>query len=222
MHADRAVAAIFRSDALAPRDHWATGRARFGDHPPAAARASGRRSTLWAALAAGTLAVMTAGCGAAPAGGSGSGTQTGVTLAYAQCLRAHGVADFPDPKGSGPMTRRGGNGHLTIDGVTLKESPEQFQTAQQACRQYLASGPAGGQPSPQAQQAAVAFSQCMRAHGLPNFPDPTFDHGVTFNSPPGFDPNAPQVKAAQSACQSLLPGPSGSGATAGGKSGGDG
>jgi len=45
----------------------------------------------------------------------------------------------------------------------------------------------------------LAFSACMRSHGLANFPDPGGE------LPPGMDPNSLQYQAAQRACQLLLP-----------------
>jgi hypothetical protein len=57
---------------------------------------------------------------------------------------------------------------------------------------------------------ALAFSRCMRSHGVPDFPDPDTNGGITINSggPGGknLGPNAPAFKAAQKACQSLAPG----------------
>ena len=55
----------------------------------------------------------------------------------------------------------------------------------------------------------VAYSQCMRSHGMPNFPDPT--GGV----PPKVTAqelgvSSSQLQAAQRACQSLLPATGGS------------
>src|SRR5262245_3948815 len=56
--------------------------------------------------------------------------------------------------------------------------------------------------------ALVAFSACMRKNGVPKFPDPqVVGRGLrlSFGSENGIDPNAPQFKRAQSACQKLLP-----------------
>ena len=57
-------------------------------------------------------------------------------------------------------------------------------------------------PRPSAQQQLtddVKFAQCMRSHGLPNFPDPTNSDGrvvfVISISRDGFDPHSPQVLA---------------------------
>jgi hypothetical protein len=54
-------------------------------------------------------------------------------LAYAKCMRSHGVPDFPDPSSSGP---------LAIDPGQLDPNSPQFKAADQACKQYL---PGGGQ-----------------------------------------------------------------------------
>jgi hypothetical protein len=50
-------------------------------------------------------------------------------------------------------------------------------------------------------------AQCMRSHGVPNFPDPTESNGgqaIGFHVS-GIDPNSPQFQAAQKACRSLSP-----------------
>jgi hypothetical protein len=62
-----------------------------------------------------------------------------------------------------------------------------------------AAAPVNGAPS------GVAFSRCMRANGVPNFPDPSPGGGLTFNAA-GINPSAPAVKAAHAKCQKLLPG----------------
>jgi hypothetical protein len=48
----------------------------------------------------------------------------------------------------------------------------------------------------------------MRAHGVPNFPDPTGQSGggFSFSLPQGVDPRSPQFQAADQACKSQLPG----------------
>jgi hypothetical protein len=69
------------------------------------------------------------------------------------------------------------------------------------------SGGSGSQNNPR-QAALVAFSACMRQHGLPNFPDPKavgHGYGLTIGSENGLDPNSPQFKTAQQTCKKLLP-----------------
>ena len=69
----------------------------------------------------------------------------------------------------------------------------------------------GGGASQGPAAAAFAFSRCMRTHGATNFPDPqvTTSPGQTKISirAVGKANQSPQFKAAQQACQHLLPGP---------------
>ena len=82
-----------------------------------------------------------------------------------------------------------------------------MQTAQKACQSLAPGGADGGGTVSAAQQAAaLKFSACMRSHGVPNFPDPTFSGGGVQLHVTGIDPNSPQMIAAQKACQSLQPG----------------
>jgi hypothetical protein len=54
---------------------------------------------------------------------------------------------------------------------------------------------------------AVKFSACMRTHGVTNFPDPTpGGGGIHIQAGSGVEPFSPSFKAAQHACQKLLPG----------------
>jgi hypothetical protein len=49
-------------------------------------------------------------------------------------------------------------------------------------------------------------AQCMRSHGVPDFPDPTFrDNSVTFDTPPNIDPNSSQAKSAEAICVKRIP-----------------
>jgi hypothetical protein len=52
-------------------------------------------------------------------------------------------------------------------------------------------------------QKALAFSRCMRNHGLPNFPDPTSSGALPKFSQQEL--NTPKFRAAERACQHLLP-----------------
>jgi len=78
----------------------------------------------------------------------------------------------------------------------------------QACRKYL---PGGGPPSLTPAQAAewaqamTKFAGCMRANGVPSFPDPSSDGRF----PPGtltkLDVTSPLVQKAFKACEPLEP-----------------
>ena len=70
----------------------------------------------------------------------------------------------------------------------------------------------GGQISPAQQHRAMAdglrMARCMRAHGIKDFPDPNGQGAIGIKVSPGsdLDPNNPQFKAANAACQHLMPG----------------
>jgi hypothetical protein len=125
---------------------------------------------------------------------------------FAQCMRTHGEPEFPEPV-EGGIRIHNHNGH-----GPNPESP-QFQAAEKACSKYA---PAKVAPSP-AQQAkmqeqALKFSECMRSHGVPNFPDPKFSSSgggvrvtLEIGKSGGINPGSPQFQAAQKACQSVSP-----------------
>jgi hypothetical protein len=118
---------------------------------------------------------------------------------FSACMRKHGITNFPDPNGQGVISISSGMG---ID----PGSPE-FQSARTACMKLL---PNGGQPTPaqiaKLQQQMLAFSACMRAHGLKDFPDPS-NGGLQIRVHPGsdLDPSNPTFQKAQQACQKDLP-----------------
>ena len=65
---------------------------------------------------------------------------------------------------------------------------------------------AAGAPGKYAQ--ALAYSRCMRAHGLPAFPDPkqTAGGGIEISSGrSGLDPATPVYVSAEQSCRRLLP-----------------
>jgi hypothetical protein len=115
--------------------------------------------------------------------------------AFAACMRTHGVPNFPD------------SGRIDVGGG-IDPGSSQFRAAQEACRGLLPQG-GGGVVSAKDQAAFLAFSACMRSHGVPNFPDPDFSGGgVTIDAGAGGgpDPSSPQFQAAQKACGHFLPG----------------
>jgi len=65
----------------------------------------------------------------------------------------------------------------------------------------------GGEPiTDQDQTDYLKAAQCMRAHGVPEFPDPVFANGgVHFTAPAGLDTHSPQVLRAEATCRRLIP-----------------
>jgi hypothetical protein len=58
--------------------------------------------------------------------------------------------------------------------------------------------------SPTASSQAVAYSHCVRSHGVPNFPDPTTRGGVPKVTPQQLGVSNSQLQVAQRACAQLL------------------
>jgi hypothetical protein len=127
-------------------------------------------------------------------------------VAYSACVRAHGVPNFPDPK----ITTHG-NGVSMAIGInpSISGNPH-FKSAQQACSKLLpGGGPGGGsnhQITPQEQTQYLKAAACIRSHGIPNFPDPTFSGGGVHIAHQGLNESSPAFKAAVQACESLIPG----------------
>jgi hypothetical protein len=117
---------------------------------------------------------------------------------FSACMRAHGEPNFPDPSSQG--TVQFGSG---ID----PRSPR-FRVALSACRKLL---PADFGQAPTAAQLArvqkqlVAFSNCMRAHAITDFPDPSGGELPEIRPMGDLDPNSPQFQTAYDACKRDIP-----------------
>jgi hypothetical protein len=123
-------------------------------------------------------------------------------LAYSECMRDNGVPDFPDPEENGDGGIRLG---MPGDGSLDPES-EEFQAAEEACKDLTPGPKEGATIDPEAYEAMVAYSECMRDNGVPEFPDPQEGGGIIMRGGEmGFDPNSEEFKAAQEACEDLRP-----------------
>ncbi|SDL34625.1 hypothetical protein SAMN05216298_3536 [Glycomyces sambucus] len=60
-------------------------------------------------------------------------------------------------------------------------------------------------------EEALAYSECMRDNGVPDFPDPQQNDGggITLGLPEGMDPESEEFAAAEAACEDMRPGPDG-------------
>lgn len=113
-----------------------------------------------------------------------------------QCIRQHGIPNFPDPTVA------------SFDKRALRAAPSSVANqALTACRTALAqAGISLGGPNPQVTtqqqiQKLLALARCIRSHGVPNFPDPNPTTG-DFGRPPGI--SFPQLLAAARACRPLV------------------
>ncbi|NJP97061.1 hypothetical protein HCN51_47860 [Nonomuraea sp. FMUSA5-5] len=133
-----------------------------------------------------------AGTTASPA----AGASTGDPLAFAACMRANGMPDFPDPQpGKGPALS-----------PELVDSP-QFKTAEKSCKQYQPSAPAK-QPAPDDSwpiSDKLKYAKCMRDNGVPSFPDPDDNGGFIFPQNGTVDPASEPFKKAEQTCKQYQP-----------------
>ncbi|HTW97156.1 MAG TPA: hypothetical protein VMD59_00180 [Acidimicrobiales bacterium] len=176
------------------------------------------------AVALSTLGLLAAACGGSPpsAGvanlGAGSSTTTpspgagspapsassapteAELLKLSECMRAHGLADFPDPS-----AQPGGGFGIDISAgknSDLDPQSSQFKAARAACQKDIPPGLA--QTPAQMAANALKYSECMRNHGEPDFPEPNSQGLIALTNPTGIlDPSSPQFLRAQQACESL-------------------
>jgi hypothetical protein len=151
------------------------------------------------------VSLLTAGCG-----GSSTTVATATTatpngaLAYAHCMRSHGVTNFPDPATSEA------NDKEAVVRALQGVSSSRAQAAQTACIHVNAGTPGTGPtaaPSQMHAEAMLAFARCLRTHGFPRFPDPTsgqITHEMLANA--GINLHQPAVQQAADACVSVTHG----------------
>lgn len=121
-------------------------------------------------------------------------------LAYTECMRSHGLSDFPEPVEGRIQMQAGPGSDLN------PESPT-FQKAEEACRALAPSMEPNSDQEAELQSSALEFAECMRANGVLNFPDPEVSEGrLKMMIPKGADPEAPAFEEAQEACRELMVG----------------
>jgi len=149
----------------------------------------------------------------AACGSSQKPVHTGATAStslvkYSECMRSHGVPDFPDPSTTQGPNAFGLDGYNFNLPANLNTQSPAYQSADETCRNRLGGG-SGPSRNPallaRARQAAVAHAVCMRQHGVPDFPDPSFTgnaQGITvLSGGTGIDPRSPAFQRAQRICR---------------------
>jgi hypothetical protein len=159
--------------------------------------------------------VLLASCGGSSGGGhaaqlGSTATSTGTSstaaptsaqgeaVAFAGCMRSRGVRTWPDPI----PNSNGRFDKSKLGSQQLGVSETQLQTARSAC-QHLLPKPGGPADQTQLQQMkaqALRFSQCVRAHGVSNFPDPDSTGRIPDPASVGIDQGSPAFQAANQAC----------------------
>ena len=115
-------------------------------------------------------------------GGDDESAAQDATLEYAQCMRDHGVEDFPDPE-------VGENGEFQLSTPEVADQ-EEFEAADEECKPILDEARSqGNQLSPEEQaerqDQALAMARCMRERGW-DMPDPEVEDGggIAVQNPP--------------------------------------
>jgi hypothetical protein len=83
---------------------------------------------------------------------------------FAACMRENGYPDFPDPKASG-----------AFPAFRVSVNPAVWDKALRACEALKPPDSLSARLSPEQQSAAFKFAQCIREHGVKDFPDPVND-----------------------------------------------
>ena len=152
-------------------------------------------------------AIVLAACGSA---GKSSATAAKVNLGLqlANCMRSHGVPNFPDPGSNGEL-------ELTPSSGINPQLPS-FKAARQACQRFAPNPGGAPRMSESQRRAAVAFAECMRSHGQPDFPDPILGspegrprvlalRAMFFPIGANFDPKSPAFRQAATTCGVNVP-----------------
>jgi hypothetical protein len=142
----------------------------------------------------GCLGLLAAGCGASSAPVSQQ-QEVSSYVAYAACLNKHGVQV--------QAARTGGLVWEAGPGIPTPGSPPDL-AAERDCKSLLPKGGLDHIPTAaQREQNLVLLlrlAKCIRAHGVPNFPDPT-SQGIRISPSSGINLNSPAFLTAQKSCQ---------------------
>jgi hypothetical protein len=163
-------------------------------------RGSGAVDRRLLAIALVAVSCAVAGCGGgaksnsstASVGNSKQAAQYSHALAFAKCMRAHNVSNFPDPKDPGGFS---GSALAAVNSLAPA-----FVSAAGTCDKKL---PNEGQPTAaefeQAMVNGVKFAKCMRRHHV-NFPDPGIQDGQMTLDLSNVNTNAPAYTRVSKIC----------------------
>jgi hypothetical protein len=166
--------------------------------------------TAAAIIVTASLGLLATACGGGPSSagsstGSGGASNPGGTtssqlLAFARCVRTHGVVNYPDPNSGEKLP--------TATPQQLGVSSSRYQAAESACQHLLPNGGGGGGPTQaQVQQyrnTMLLYARCMRTHGLSNFPDPDSRGHLDIGLDTDVPVNTPQFQRAFESCKHTL------------------
>lgn len=149
------------------------------------------------AVAFGTIALLSflfSACASkAPAAISSRSGHHRAELAYARCMRSHGVTDFPDPDAQGDFPP-------FHPGVPLHTS----NLAADACWHFLTRSSASSSQRTKKAEFPLKVARCMHSHGFPSYPEPTLsnDGGIEISfTGTGIDAKSQRFQLTQRTCE---------------------
>lgn len=176
-------------------------------------RRTSRSLAVLSTVALALAGLVSAGCGSddssksGAAGGTGTATASSTATAdktlskqekavkLAECMRSNGVPHFPDPDAKGEF-------NFGVD-VTV----EVWTKAVDACKALKPPGALSAKRTPKEQSASLRFAQCVREHGVKDFPDPVNGEPLidTYKIPSSNKPGGMTIlNAATDACGTIL------------------
>lgn len=128
-------------------------------------------------------------------------------LAFSECMRGHGITNYPDPNGNG----------INIGGTGINPDSPAYKSAQASCSKLSPIGGVQTHASEQQIKQATDTAECMRTHGVRGFPDPivtsrppaiapseyssaAYGNGIFIGVPKSIDEQSPAFEAAAKAC----------------------
>lgn len=153
------------------------------------------------AVAGSLLAIAACGGSTKPSSLTGSSSYR-QAVAFADCMRSHGVSNFPDP---------GAGARSAIQSTINAQSPA-YRSATRACAKLQPSPSVPHNLSERSELHLVAAAKCMRQHGV-SMADPKFRGPyITLDVPDQTTMRSPAFQHAEKGCHYPLPNPAGSGA----------
>ncbi|MCP2322168.1 hypothetical protein HDA40_000675 [Hamadaea flava] len=144
--------------------------------------------------------------GAEPSPGSVGSTAPGgrpqqiaaLAREYAQCVRDHGIPNFPDPTISdGNVSYAGGDSIKTA----VAAHPEAIAACKSIQDRLSQVGGKNWRPTARDLQKLVEFAKCIREHGVPEWPDPDADGRFTVSAKLEDENPETRIYPAHAACK---------------------
>jgi len=157
-----------------------------------------------AGIATAGVTLLAAACGSSPGSHpaqAGASASQDSAVAFARCVRAHRVPNWPDPNSAGAFDKS----KLTTQ--QLGAGPSRVQAAQTACQRLIPNGSRARSAArlQQVKTEGFEFARCIRSHGLRSFPDPDSTGRIPDPATVGIDQGSPRFQAANEACGKYRP-----------------